>query len=128
MDNNIRNRLVYDKILNFKIKLDHDLHLHGSVRYFMSSKFYMKDLNLYFHSLASNFRSSISVANMRHNHIIFMYPFVHVYDAILYKSDYSQLQNRVESIRRDHSFLWLVMFFLDGTTTQRESWSVLLTS
>lgn len=61
-----------------------------------------KDLNLCFNSLSPNFRFSISVTNMRHNHVIFMYPVVHVYDVILYKSNYSRLQNKVETIKRDH--------------------------
>ena len=54
-----------------------------------------------------------------------MDPFLYAYDAILYPSHYSHLQNRVETIRIHHNFLWFVMFFLAATTSH---WRILFIS
>lgn len=50
---------------------------------------------------------------------------MYAYDAILYRSHYSHLQNRVETIRRHHNLLWFVVFFLAATTSH---WRILFIS
>ena len=69
----------------------------------VDKKSYFKDLSLCFYNFASNFWSSILIANLQHNRIIFIDPFVHAHDSILYPWHYSYLQNIVEAV--DHSLL-----------------------